>query len=85
MLLPGSEAQQLATYIGWLMHRTWGGVIAGLLFILAGGRLVESTHGNLKFTAPLSVITAAACGPDGFVYQVLAGLARNFFCSIEQI
>jgi len=34
MLLPGPEAQQLATYIGWLMHRTWGGVIAGLLFIL---------------------------------------------------
>jgi chromate transporter len=34
MLLPGPEAQQLATYLGWLMHRTWGGVIAGLLFIL---------------------------------------------------
>lgn len=34
MLLPGPEAQQLATYIGWLMHRTWGGVIAGLLFVL---------------------------------------------------
>jgi len=34
MLLPGSEAQQLATYIGWLMHRSWGGIAAGLLFIL---------------------------------------------------
>ncbi|MEW4951099.1 chromate efflux transporter [Pseudomonas asiatica] len=34
MLLPGPEAQQLATYIGWLMHRTWGGVIAGTLFVL---------------------------------------------------
>ncbi len=34
MLLPGPEAQQLATYIGWLMHRTWGGVIAGVLFVL---------------------------------------------------
>jgi chromate transporter len=34
MLLPGPEAQQLATYLGWLMHRTWGGVIAGVLFIL---------------------------------------------------
>lgn len=34
MLLPGTEAQQLATYIGWLMHRTWGGVIAGALFVL---------------------------------------------------
>ncbi|WP_205074003.1 chromate efflux transporter [Parvibium lacunae] len=34
MVLPGPEAQQLATYIGWLMHRTAGGVVAGLLFIL---------------------------------------------------
>lgn len=34
MLLPGPEAQQLATYLGWLMHRTWGGIVAGVLFIL---------------------------------------------------
>ena len=34
MLLPGPEAQQLATYIGWLMHRSWGGVAAGALFVL---------------------------------------------------
>ncbi len=34
MLLPGPEAQQLATYIGWLLHRTWGGVVAGVLFVL---------------------------------------------------
>ncbi|WP_353165553.1 chromate efflux transporter [Acinetobacter sp.] len=34
MLLPGPEAQQLATYIGWLMHRTAGGIIAGVLFVL---------------------------------------------------
>ncbi len=34
MLLPGPEAQQLATYIGWLMHRTRGGVVAGALFVL---------------------------------------------------
>ena len=36
MLLPGPEAQQLATYVGWLMHRTLGGLMAGLLFILPG-------------------------------------------------
>ena len=34
MLLPGPEAQQLATYIGWLMHRTLGGIVAGVLFVL---------------------------------------------------
>jgi chromate transporter len=36
MLLPGPEAQQLATYIGWLMHRTKGGIVAGVLFIMPG-------------------------------------------------
>jgi len=34
MLLPGPEAQQLATYIGWLLHRSWGGIVAGVLFVL---------------------------------------------------
>ena len=34
MVLPGPEAQQLATYIGWLLHRTWGGIVAGALFVL---------------------------------------------------
>lgn len=34
MLLPGPEATQLATYIGWLMHGTWGGIVAGVLFVL---------------------------------------------------
>ncbi len=36
MLLPGPEAMQLAVYIGWLMHRTLGGIIAGVLFVLPG-------------------------------------------------
>lgn len=34
MVLPGPEAQQLATYIGWLLHKTWGGIVAGVLFVL---------------------------------------------------
>jgi chromate transporter len=34
MLLPGPEATQLAVYLGWLLHRTWGGVVAGVLFVL---------------------------------------------------
>ena len=40
MLLPGPEAQQLATYIGWLLHRTWGGIIAGSLFVLPSAFLL---------------------------------------------
>ncbi len=34
MLLPGPEAQQLATYVGWLLHRTWGGIVAGAFFVI---------------------------------------------------
>jgi chromate transporter len=40
MLLPGPEAQQLATYIGWLLHRTRGGIAAGLLFLLPGAAVM---------------------------------------------
>ncbi len=36
MLLPGPEAQQLAVYVGWLLHRTLGGIVAGVLFVLPG-------------------------------------------------
>src|SRR5919199_592873 len=36
MLLPGPEAQQLAIYIGWLLHKTKGGLVAGILFVVPG-------------------------------------------------
>jgi len=55
MLLPGPEAQQLATYIGWLMHRTAGGLMAGGLFILPGIiaimglSYVYAAFGNVSF------------------------------------
>jgi chromate transporter len=46
MLLPGPEAQQLATYIGWLMHRTRGGIAAGALFVLPSlGLLIALSWG----------------------------------------
>ena len=57
MVLPGPEAQQLATYIGWLMHRTWGGVVAGglfvlpSLFILIGLSWVYMAFGNVPVVA----------------------------------
>ena len=40
MLLPGPEAQQLATYVGWLLHRTLGGLVAGILFVLPGAAVI---------------------------------------------
>ena len=42
MVLPGPEAQQLATYIGWLMHRRRGGIIAGGLFVLPSLAILDS-------------------------------------------
>lgn len=57
MLLPGPEAQQLATYIGWLLHRTWGGIVAGglfvlpSLFILVGLSWVYVAYGQVDWVA----------------------------------
>jgi chromate transporter len=57
MLLPGPEAQQLAIYIGWLMHRTWGGIVAGAffvipsIFILLALSYVYAAYGNVPFVA----------------------------------
>lgn len=57
MLLPGPEAQQLATYIGWLMHRGWGGIMAGSLFVLPSMLLlivlgwIYQTYGQLPAIA----------------------------------
>jgi len=57
MLLPGPEAQQLATYIGWLLHRTWGGLVAGGLFvlpsvfILLGLSYVYASYGEVPIVA----------------------------------
>jgi len=57
MLLPGPEAQQLATYLGWLMHKTAGGILAGGLFVLPGAvaimglSVVYALWGNVPFVA----------------------------------
>ena len=57
MLLPGPEAQQLATYIGWLMHRTWGGLAAGGLFVVPSAILllvlsaIYAAYGNVQAIA----------------------------------
>ena len=59
MLLPGPEAQQLATYIGWLLHRTAGGIMAGGLFILPGViaimglSYIYAAYGNVGFIEAL--------------------------------
>ena len=58
-LLPGPEAQQLATYIGWLMHRTAGGIMAGVLFVVPGViaimalSYIYAAYGNVALVAAL--------------------------------
>src|SRR3954463_2360373 len=57
MLLPGPEAQQLAIYVGWLLHKTWGGIVAGAffvipsIFILWGLSYVYTAFGNIPWIA----------------------------------
>jgi chromate transporter len=59
MLLPGPEAQQLAIYIGWLLHRTAGGIMAGVLFIVPGIicimalSLIYAAYGNVGIVEAL--------------------------------
>ena len=59
MLLPGPEAQQLAVYVGWLMHRTAGGLVAGLLFVAPGViailalSILYALYGQIGFVAAL--------------------------------
>ncbi|MCC7272126.1 MAG: chromate efflux transporter [Alphaproteobacteria bacterium] len=73
MLLPGPEAQQLATYIGWLMHRTAGGIMAGGLFVLPGAVSIMA----------LSMIYAAY-GSVGVVAAIFFGLKAAVLAIVLQ-
>jgi chromate transporter len=73
MLLPGPEAQQLATYIGWLLHRTAGGIMAGCLFILPGVICIMA----------LSYIYAAF-GNVGFIEALFFGLKAAVLAIVIQ-
>jgi chromate transporter len=73
MLLPGPEAQQLATYIGWLMHRTMGGLLAGGLFIVPG----------IISIMALSYVYAAY-GKVGFVTALFFGLKAAVLAIVLQ-
>jgi chromate transporter len=62
MVLPGPEAQQLATYLGWLMHRTWGGVAAGALFVLPSLLLLIALSAMYMQFGQVSWVAAALWG-----------------------
>jgi chromate transporter len=71
MLLPGPEAQQLATYIGWLMHRTLGGIIAGGLFILPGIAAIMALSYIYALWGQVPVITAFFFGLKAAVLAIV--------------
>jgi chromate transporter len=77
MLLPGPEAQQLATYIGWLMHRTRGGIVAGGLFILPGLLSIMALSWIYVLYGKLGIVSAIFFGLKAAVLAiVLQAVAR---------
>lgn len=71
MLLPGPEAQQLAIYIGWLLHRTWGGVVAGVLFVLPGALVMLGLSLLYVFFRELPFVDAMFLGVKAAVLAVV--------------
>jgi chromate transporter len=71
MVLPGPEAQQLAVYIGWLMHRTAGGLVAGLLFVLPGAVVMLALGMIYALHKDVPVIAAIFFGVKAAVLAVV--------------
>jgi chromate transporter len=72
MLLPGPEAQQLATYIGWLMHRTRGGLMAGGLFILPGVFAIMGLSVVYAEWGKVGIVSAAFFGLTTAILAIVA-------------
>lgn len=87
MLLPGPEAMQLATYVGWRMHGTIGGLAAGLLFVLPGALVIlvlaalYATLGTLPLAVALLVGIKAAV--LAIVVEALIRIARRGLTSTD--
>lgn len=71
MLLPGPEAQQLATYIGWLLNRTIGGLVAGILFVLPGAVVMLTLSIAYALYAEIPLVAAAFVGVKAAVLIVV--------------
>lgn len=75
MLLPGPEATQLAVYIGWLLHRSWGGILAGLLFILPSLLLLIGLSWIYLAWGHLPVVTGIMAGIKPAVVAIVIAAA----------
>jgi chromate transporter len=71
MLLPGPEAQQLATYIGWLMHRAKGGIVAGTLFVLPGAVAIMALSWVYVLYGRVGIVSALFFGLKAAVLAVV--------------
>jgi len=71
MLLPGPEAQQLATYVGWLLHKTRGGLVAGILFVLPGALVMLLLSALYAGFRDLSAVQAVFFGVKAAVLAVV--------------
>jgi chromate transporter len=71
MLLPGPEAQQLATYIGWLLHGTRGGLVAGILFVLPGAIVMLVLSAIYALFHDIPVIAALFLGVKAVVLAIV--------------
>jgi chromate transporter len=72
MLLPGPEAQQLAIYVGWLLHRVKGGVVAGIAFILPAFFLIMGLSWTFAVHGDVEVIAGIFSGLQGAVIGIVA-------------
>lgn len=77
MVLPGPEAQQLATYIGWLMHGIRGGVIAGVLFILPGVFAILALSLVYVLAGELTAVTGLLLGLQAAVVAIVVEAVRR--------
>jgi chromate transporter len=81
MLLPGPEAQQLAIYLGWLLHGTLGGIVAGVFFVLPAFLLllvlswVYAAHGDLTWVA--AIVDGLSAAVVGIVVAALLSIASR--------
>jgi chromate transporter len=81
MLLPGPEAQQLATYVGWLMHRSLGGLMAGGLFILPGIVAIMALSWIYALFGKVGIVSALFFGLKAavlaIVFEALVRIGRR--------
>jgi chromate transporter len=77
MLLPGPEAQQLAIYIGWLLHRTKGGLIAGALFVLPGFVAIMALSWLYALYGSLGAVAAIFFGLKAAVLAIVLDAVRR--------